>query len=164
MIAFIRLMIEGAYKNFVRVAARRDRITSIEIRESVASQSVPMQETVLDETCIGCSGCFHVCPTQAITMVQLEKPVEIIEGYSRTQVPRIDFLKCIYCLNCHDICPIYSVFGEAAPIHARDVGAPRLTLQEILKKPVRAPPDKILELSKLIPAESIALISRRENN
>jgi energy-converting hydrogenase B subunit L len=93
-------------------------------------------------------------------MVQLPAPVEIMEGYIKTEVPRIDHLKCVYCLNCHDVCPIYSVFGEAAPIHARDVGRPKMTLQEILKKPVRAPPEKIEELRKLIPAAGIDLITK----
>jgi energy-converting hydrogenase B subunit L len=158
MITFLRLMLEGAYRNFARIVNKADRATSIEIRRKVATLSVPPLDTVLDETCIGCSGCYNVCPTKAITMVSLEKPVEIVEGYMKTQVPRIDPEKCVYCLNCHDICPIYSVFGEAAPIHGRDVGVPHMTIQEILKKPVRAPPETIEQLSKLIPVESLALI------
>ncbi len=158
MITFLRLMLEGAYKNFVRIVAKSDRATSMEIRKSIVTLSVQPTPTVLDETCIGCSGCFHVCPTKAITMIQLEKPVEIVEGYMRTQLPRIDLLKCVYCLNCHDICPIFSIFGEAAPIHPRDTGSPHLTLQEILKKPVRAPPEKIEALSKLIPEDQMSFI------
>lgn len=158
MITFLRLMIEGAYKNFVRVVAKNDRATSMELRKGIVSLSVPETPTVLDETCIGCSGCSNVCPTKAITMVQLEKPVEIVEGYMLTQLPRIDLLKCIFCLNCHDICPIFAIFGEASPIHPRDTGAPRLTLQEILKKPVRAPAEKIEALSRLIPADKMSFI------
>ncbi len=158
MITFLRLMLQGAYRNFVRIVLRADRATSLEIRNKVLTLSVPPWETVLDEMCIGCAGCAKVCPTQAITMVKLEKPVEIAEGYMREQVPRIDLMKCIFCLNCHDFCPIYSVFGEAAPIHARDVGSPKLTLQEILKKPIRAPPEKIEELKKLIPPETVEFL------
>jgi energy-converting hydrogenase B subunit L len=158
MITFLRLMLQGAYTNFVRIVAKSDRATSMEIRKSIVTLSVQPTPTVLDETCIGCSGCFNVCPTKAITMMQLEKPVEIVEGYMRTQVPRIDLLKCVYCLNCHDICPIFSIFGEAAPIHPRDTGSPHLTLQEILKKPVRAPPEKIEALSKLIPDDPMSFI------
>jgi energy-converting hydrogenase B subunit L len=158
MITFLRLMLEGAYKNFVRVVAKGDRATSMEIRRSVSTLSVPETPTVLDETCIGCSACFNVCPTKAITMIQLEKPTEIAEGYMLTQLPRIDLFKCVYCLNCHDVCPIFSIFGEAAPIHPRDIGSPHLTLQEILKKPVKAPPEKIGALSKLVPEEKMSFI------
>ena len=160
MITFLRLMLTGAYKNMVRILIKGDRATSMDMRKKILSLNVPPRESVLDETCIGCSGCYHVCPTQAITMVKLETPVEIAEGYVKDAVPRIDFLKCIFCLNCHDTCPIYSIFGEAAPIHARDVGMPRMTLQEILKKPIKAPPETIDALSKLIPASSLSLIKR----
>lgn len=158
MITFLRIMLTGAYKNIVRVLAKGDRATSIDMRNKILTLSVPPTPTVLDEMCIGCAGCYNVCPTHAITMVKLERPVEIVEGYTKDQVPRIDLLKCIFCLNCHDTCPIYSVFGEAAPIHARDVGMPRMTLAEVLKKPIRAPPETIEALSKLIPVESISLI------
>lgn len=139
MITFLRIMLQGAYRNLLRVFTKADRATSMALRKKILTMSVPPLETVLDEMCIGCAGCYNICPTHAITMVPLEKPVEIVEGYTKTQVPRIDLLRCIFCLNCHDFCPIYSVFGEAAPIHARDVGTPKMTLQEVLKKPIRAP-------------------------
>lgn len=160
MITFFRIMLQGAYRNILRILTKADRATSIAIRKNILAMAVPPPDTVLDEMCIGCAGCYNVCPTRAISMVPLEKPLEIAEGYTKTQVPRIDLLKCIFCLNCHDTCPIYSVFGEAAPIHARDVGMPRMTLQEVLKKPIRAPPEKIEELRKLIPASSFSLITR----
>jgi len=160
VITFLRIMLQGAYRNLLRVFTKADRATSIAMRNKILTMSVPPFETVLDEMCIGCAGCYNVCPTRAITMVPLEKPVEIVEGYTKTQVPRIDLLRCIFCLNCHDFCPIYSVFGEAAPIHARDVGTPKMTLQEVLKKPIRAPPEKIEELRKLIPSSSFSLITK----
>ncbi|MDD1776296.1 MAG: 4Fe-4S binding protein [Candidatus Methanomethylicus sp.] len=160
MITFLRLMLTGAYRNIVRVLVKGDRATSMDLRNSVLNLSVPPTPTVLDEMCIGCSGCFHVCPTKAISMVKLNTPVIIIEGYVKDQVPRIDLMKCIFCLNCHDTCPIYSVFGEAAPIHARDVGMPHMILKEVLKKPVMAPPETIQALSKLIPPSSLSLIQR----
>ncbi len=159
MITFLRLMLTGAYKNVLRIVGRADRATSMSIRNQVLTLSVQPTPTVLDEMCIGCGGCYNVCPTKAIEMVKLESPVEVMDAYLKEQVPRIDLLKCIYCLNCHDTCPIYSIFGEAAPIHARDVGMPRMTLQDVLKKPVRAPPEKIAELSKLIPSSTISIIT-----
>jgi len=159
MITFLRLMLTGAYTNALRILAKDDRATSMSIRNSILTLSVQPTPTVLDEMCIGCAGCYNVCPTKAIEMVKLETPVEVVEGYMKDQVPRIDLLKCIYCLNCHDTCPIYSIFGEAAPIHARDVGMPRMTLQEVLKKPVKAPPETIAELSKLIPSSTISIIT-----
>ncbi|MEJ5293102.1 MAG: 4Fe-4S dicluster domain-containing protein [Candidatus Methanosuratincola sp.] len=160
MITFLRIMLQGTYRNLLRIFGKADRATSITIRKKILTMSVPPLETVLDEMCIGCAGCYNVCPTHAIAMIPLEKPVEIVEGYTKTQVPRIDLLRCIFCLNCHDFCPIYSVFGEAAPIHARDVGTPKMTLQEVLKKPIRAPPEKIDELRKLIPSSSFSLIAK----
>ncbi|MCQ5337225.1 MAG: 4Fe-4S binding protein [Candidatus Methanomethylicia archaeon] len=160
MITLLRLMLQGAYRNIARILAKADRATSIEIRNKVLNLSVPAWETVLDEMCIGCGACEKVCQTKAITMIKLDKPVEIIEGYKREKVPRIDLMKCVFCLNCHDFCPIFALFGEAAPIHARDVGSPRLTLNEILKKPIKAPPEKIEELKKLIPSEFFKSIRR----
>lgn len=160
MISLLRVMLQGIYRNLIRIIAKADRATSIEIRNKVVTLSVPAWETVLDEMCIGCGGCEKVCPTHAITMVPIEKPVEIIEGYRREKVPRIDLMKCVFCLNCHDFCPIFALFGEAAPIHARDVGSPKMTLSEILKKPIKAPPEKIEELKKLIPPDFFKAIGR----
>jgi len=151
VIRFFRIMLEGAYRNIARILFAADRATSIEIRNKVLTLSVEPPETVIDELCLGCGACANICPVEAITMVKLEKPVEIIPGYVKEQVPRIDLEKCIFCFNCHDFCPIFALFGEAAPIHPRHVGPAKMTLQELLKKPVKAPKEKVEELAKVLP-------------
>ncbi|RLE49045.1 MAG: ferredoxin [Candidatus Methanomethylicota archaeon] len=162
LITFLRLLIEGSYRNIVRILFKADRATSMEIRNKVLTLSVEYPPTVIDELCLGCGACAHICPVEAITMVKLDKPVEVIEGYVKEQVPRIDPEKCIYCLNCHDYCTIFALFGEAAPIHPRHVGPAKMTLQELLKKPIKVPPEKLEEFAEIVPRELLRALEARK--
>ncbi|HDD57309.1 MAG TPA: 4Fe-4S dicluster domain-containing protein, partial [Thermoplasmatales archaeon] len=55
------------------------------------------------EKCTGCGNCADICPTQAITMVEIKDlPVETGKKAER---PQIDYGRCCYCGLCVDICP-----------------------------------------------------------
>lgn len=47
------------------------------------------------ENCCGCTACFSICPTKAISMVEDE------EGFL---YPVADFQKCIKCYKCLKVC------------------------------------------------------------
>ena len=49
------------------------------------------------EECCGCTACYSICPTNAISMVEDE------EGF---EYPIIDQEKCICCHKCIGVCPI----------------------------------------------------------
>lgn len=51
----------------------------------------------LKEECCGCTACYSICPTNAISMV------EDGEGF---EYPLIDQEKCIGCNKCIGVCPI----------------------------------------------------------
>ena len=49
------------------------------------------------EKCCGCSGCYNICPKNAIEMVKDEK------GF---RYPKINKKECIDCGLCEKVCPI----------------------------------------------------------
>jgi len=151
----------GFYRNLVRILFRADRATSIEMRKRILSLQVGSYKTVSDEMCIGCGACANICPVQAIKMVKLEKPVEVFEGYVKTERPVIDPAVCVYCFNCQDYCPTFSVFGEIGAIHPREVGEPRMRIEEVLRKPVLVSPEKMAEIGALLSRSSSEMIARR---
>jgi len=145
----------------VRILFHADRATSIEMRRRILSLDVREYQTVSDEMCIGCGACANICPVQAIKMVKLEKPVEVFEGYVKTERPVIDPATCVYCLNCQDYCPTFSVFGEIGAIHPREVGEPKMRIEEVLRKPIRVSPEKMAEIEALLSKSSSEMIARR---
>ncbi|MEC9484415.1 MAG: FAD-dependent oxidoreductase [Candidatus Izemoplasma sp.] len=59
------------------------------------------------ETCIGCSTCEEICPTEAITMVErLDLPEKAGEHQQR---PVIDYGRCCFCALCVDTCTTSSL-------------------------------------------------------
>ena len=55
------------------------------------------------EDCCGCTACYAICPTHAITM----RPDE--EGF---EYPVVDSEKCVRCYKCLWVCPIKAKDGE----------------------------------------------------
>ena len=76
------------------------------------TEKVPVPEgfrgrmAILDEKCIGCSKCAIVCPTQCITMVPSERPIEV-KGKTivRKKKPEVHLFACIRCGLCEEYCP-----------------------------------------------------------
>ena len=118
----LRILLEGAYTNIKRILFAADRVTDMELRKKILTGKVEATPKVAEIPCIGCGGCANACPTGAIQMKDLEKPIEIVEGLIKRQIPILDSEKCVYCYYCHDFCPLYALFGEPGTIHPNDVG------------------------------------------
>lgn len=52
---------------------------------------------VRKEDCCGCTACYAICPTEAISLKEDE------EGF---EYPTIDSEKCVRCYECVKVCPI----------------------------------------------------------
>lgn len=51
-----------------------------------------------DEGCVGCTGCYHVCPAGAI------KLEDTVNGTAGTRHLRVNLEECIYCGQCEKYC------------------------------------------------------------
>lgn len=144
------IFLEGAYTNLKRILFASDRVTDMELRSMILEGRVTPTEKVAEVPCIGCAGCCNACPTEAIEMVDLEKPVELMEGLTKTQIPVLHSEKCVNCYYCHDFCPLYALFGEAGTIHPNDVGIVESDISQLLEKPVKISEDKIAFISQYL--------------
>jgi energy-converting hydrogenase B subunit L len=162
--SFLRVVLSGIYTNIVRVVFRSDRATSMEIRRKILSGEVRPFLTENWDGCLGCGACANICPMECITMEPIKNPVEIIPGYVKKSAPRIDSMKCIYCFQCHDNCPVTALFGLPATIHPREVLNPRdlgeMTSDptRLLAMPVKIPEQKIIEIQRLLADEASSLL------
>ena len=158
----IRIFLDGIINNSKRIIFASDRVTDMELRSKILEGKIVPTEKVAELSCIGCGGCSNACPTQAIEMVDLPEPVELMEGLVKDKIPRLDSLKCVNCYYCHDFCPLYALFGEAGTIHPNDVGVVESDISELLEKPVKISDDKVAFISQYL-ADSTILKKRKEN-
>jgi len=148
--SFAKIFLTGIYENLERIIFGSDRYTDIELRNAILSGTVKLPKTVIEELCIGCEGCANVCPTKAIEMIPIE-PIKITENYIKDKIPRINAEKCIYCLYCHDFCPVFSVFNEVSPIHPRDVGEyVEIDVSKLLQKKIEISEEQINKICSLL--------------
>jgi energy-converting hydrogenase B subunit L len=165
--SFLRVVATGIYTNITRVLFRSDRVTSMELRNRILTGDVKpfIKENWVG--CLGCGACANICPMECITMEPIDKPVEIIPGYVKKSVPKIDEMKCIFCFQCHDNCPVTALFGLPATIHPREVATPRDMVEltkdptQLLQKPIKIPEQKIVEIQKLLADEASELLGGR---
>ncbi len=68
--------------------------------------------------CIGCGTCSKICPTDAITMVEV--PGLVQEDGKLPQRPVIDYGRCSFCGLCVDICTTGSLQMTREYIHVSD--------------------------------------------
>jgi energy-converting hydrogenase B subunit L len=122
MRGLISIAIRGSWKNLKRILFHSERVTSMEMRHRILSGQVKLPKTVNDPMCIGCGACARVCPTEAITMVDLKEPVKLTEKYTKKRRPILDLEKCCFCFRCHDRCPIFRRYNRPSAIHPREVG------------------------------------------
>jgi energy-converting hydrogenase B subunit L len=151
----VLIFLEGAYTNLKRILFATDRVTDMELRSMILEGRVTPTEKVAEVPCIGCAGCCNACPTEAIEMVDLEEPVELMEGLTKTQIPVLHTEKCVNCYYCHDFCPLYALFGEAGTIHPNDVGMVESDISQLLEKPVKISEDKIAFISQYLADNTI---------
>ena len=151
----VLIFLEGAYTNLKRILFASDRVTDMKLRSMILEGRVKPTEKVAEVPCIGCAGCCNACPTEAIEMVDLEEPVELMEGLTKTQIPILHSEKCVNCYYCHDFCPLYALFGEAGTIHPNDVGVVESEISQLLEKPVKISEDKIAFISQYLADNTI---------
>lgn len=147
---FIRVFLEGIINNSKRILFASDRVTDIEMRNKILEGRVTPTDKVAEIPCIGCGGCSNVCPTGAVTMLDLEEPVRIIEGMVKKQIPVLSSEKCVNCYYCHDFCPLYALFGKAGTIHPNDVGEVELDIRDLLEKPIKISDDKLTFIAQYL--------------
>lgn len=161
MTNLVLIFLEGAYTNLKRILFATDRVTDMDVRNMILEGRVKPTEKVAEVSCIGCGGCSNVCPTGAIEMVDLDEPVELMEGLTKTQLPVLNSEKCVVCYYCHDFCPLYALFGEAGTIHPNDVGDVESDISQLLEKPVKISEDKIAFISQYL-ADNAIIRKRKE--
>jgi energy-converting hydrogenase B subunit L len=147
---FIRVFLEGIINNSKRILFAADRVTDMDIRNRILEGRVTPTDKVAEIPCIGCGGCCNACPTEAIYMLDLDEPVEIIEGMVKKQIPVLNSEKCVTCYYCHDFCPLYALFGKAGTIHPNDVGEVELDIGELLEKPIKISDDKLAFIAQYL--------------
>jgi energy-converting hydrogenase B subunit L len=157
----IRIFLEGIITNTKRILFATDRVTDMELRNKILGGKIVPTNKVAEVSCIGCSGCSNACPTQAIEMVDLPEPIELMEGLVKDKIPVLDSLKCVNCYYCHDFCPLYALFGEAGTIHPNDVGIVESDISKLLEKPVKISDDKIAFISQYL-ADSTIIKKRKD--
>ena len=157
----IRIFLEGIITNTKRILFATDRVTDMELRNKILGGKIVPTDKVAEVSCIGCSGCSNACPTQAIEMVDLPEPIELMEGLVKDKIPVLDSLKCVNCYYCHDFCPLYALFGEAGTIHPNDVGVVESDISKLLEKPVKISDDKIAFISQYL-ADSTIIKKRKD--
>ena len=157
---FIRVFLEGIINNATRILFAADRVTDMDIRNRILEGRVTPTDKVAEVPCIGCSGCCNACPTEAITMVDLDEPVEVVEGLVKKQIPVLNSEKCVNCYYCHDFCPLYSLFGKAGTIHPNDVGEVEPDIEELLQKPIKISDDKLAFIAQYL-SDSTVLKKRK---
>ncbi|KZX14140.1 NADH-quinone oxidoreductase subunit I [Methanobrevibacter curvatus] len=146
----LRIMLEGAYGNFKKIFFHSECLTDMELRNDILTANVKTTDKVSKNACVGCGGCANVCPTGAVSMEKLETPEELIKGWIKDEVPKLNSEKCIFCYYCHDFCPIYALFGENATIHPNDVGNVDIKLGELMNVPFKISNDKLAFISQFL--------------
>lgn len=148
-------MFEGAFQNFKRIFFGHDRVTDSEISSSILNGQVEPDIKVAENACIGCGGCANVCPTGAIEMHRLDQAEWITDGWAKTEMPKLDSLKCVVCYYCHDFCPLYALFGEKGAIHPNDVGEVDISPQKLITKPFKISDEKIQFIAQYLSDKTI---------
>lgn len=156
----IRIFLEGIINNASRILFAADRVTDMEIRNRILEGRVTPTDKVAEVPCIGCGGCANACPTKAIDMIDLEEPVEMMDGLTKMQIPVLNSEKCVNCYYCHDFCPLYALFGEAGTIHPNDVGVVESEISKLLEKPIKISDDKIAFIAQYL-SDSTVLKKRK---
>ena len=151
----LKIALNGAFTNFKRIFFAADRVTDMEIRRQVSTGDVVQEETLDVDACIGCGGCANVCPTNAIEMKTLSKPVNLTDDWIKTEIPEINSLKCVVCYYCHDFCPIYSLYGEKGTIHPSCVGDQEVDVSEFIEQPFKISDDKLKFISQYLSDKTV---------
>lgn len=91
---FVKPLVEVA-KNLTRKPAT---LEFPERKEQLADNYRGMHKLDM-KTCISCSACARVCPTQTITMIDTET------DHGTKKMPEINLERCLFCALCEEVCP-----------------------------------------------------------
>ena len=155
MSSILRIALEGAFTNFKRIFFAADRVTDMELRNQIANLSVEVDDRVDEKSCIGCAGCANVCPTGAVEMKKLSKPINITDRWVKREVPEINLEKCVVCYYCHDFCPIFSLYSMKGTIHPSCVGEEEVDIAEELSKPFKISDDKLKYIAQYLTDKTV---------
>lgn len=75
------------------------------------------------KTCISCSACARICPTQTITMVNIETE------HGTKMMPEINLERCLFCALCEEVCPTDCL------ILTKDCDFERYDRRDFIKRP-----------------------------
>ncbi len=118
---FVKLTVGGCYRNAVRIAFGADRLTNTTFRDTILAGTVPPIETVNYETCISCGMCARQCPVDAIEMVPMRADDPRNRHDKEKNFPELNHVKCVYCFQCHDVCPVFTKMKKESAIHPRGI-------------------------------------------
>ena len=155
MSGLLKIALEGAFTNFKRIFFAADRVTDMELRRQISTLSVEVDDRVDETACIGCAGCANVCPTGAVEMKKLAKPVKITDNWTKTEVPEIDLEKCVVCYYCHDFCPVFSLYGEKGTIHPSNVGDQEVDIAGAMNEPFKISDDKLKFIAQYVSDKTV---------
>ena len=153
--SILRIALEGAFTNFKRIFFAADRVTGMELRKQISTLSVEVDDRVDEKACIGCAGCANVCPTGAIQMKGLTKPVRLTDDWIKSEVPEINLEKCVVCYYCHDFCPVFSLYGEKGTIHPSNVGDQEVDIAQYLNQPFKISDDKLKFIAQYLSDKTV---------
>ena len=143
MSSLLRIALEGIFTNFKGIFFAADRVTDMDLRQQISTLTVKVDDRVDETGCIGCAGCVNVCPTGAVEMKKLAKPVKLTDNWVKDEVPEINLEKCVVCYYCHDFCPVFSLYGEKGTIHPSCVGDKEVDIESRLNEPIKISDEKI---------------------
>ena len=155
MSSILRIALEGAFTNFKRIFFAADRVTDMELRKQISTLTVEVDERVDEKACIGCAGCVNVCPTGAVEMKKLAKPVKIAENWIKTEVPEINLEKCVVCYYCHDFCPVFSLYDEKGTIHPSCVGDQEVNIEDKITEPFKVSDEKLKFIAQYLADKTV---------
>jgi energy-converting hydrogenase B subunit L len=121
-------------RNIPRILLGTSSLTDGQMRRRILAGQVKYPDTVDVDLCLGCGLCSKICPTKCITMKPLPEKIKLREGQYKDKYPELNPGQCIFCFQCHDNCPTFTVHQEAAAIHPRGVRKTGLKAEDLFKR------------------------------
>ena len=137
MRSYFKMLKHIAYgvHNIPKIIFGTGRLVDEDMKKRITSGELAEPLTVDEDLCMGCGVCANICPTKAITMRETGEKIELTQGRYKEKVPVIEHIKCVYCFQCHDTCPVFTVHKKPAAIHPRGIKVTGIKAQELFKQP-----------------------------